>query len=157
MAAEPVVRAGPILLVEDNPDDRELTLAALVPVAGAAVVVARDGVEALDYLFCRGPWLDRACTPPPLVLLDLKLPRVDGLQVLAAIRADARLRQTRVVVLTSSDEERDQLSCRRLGVEAYLRKAVDFGLFREQVRTAWPSWTGAEARDATGDPGRAPS
>jgi two-component system response regulator len=131
-----------VLLVEDNPDDRELTLAALAGVAGA-VLLARDGVEALDYLLGRGAWLGRPGPVPTLILLDLKMPRVDGLQVLQAVRSDARLGAARVVVLSSSDEEHDQEHCRRLGVTDYIRKEVDFSLFRKQVRALWPRWTGA--------------
>jgi two-component system response regulator len=131
--AEPVT----VLLVEDNPDDRELTLSALAGVA-PRVVLARDGVEALDYLLGRAPL-------PALVLLDLKMPRVDGLQVLQVIRSDPRLAALRVVVLSSSDEERDRERCRQLGVTDYLRKEVDFALFREQVRALWPRWVGTDA------------
>lgn len=140
LPAEPVT----VLLVEDNPDDRELTLSALAGVA-AQVVLARDGVEALDYLLGRGQW-DGARRPlPALVLLDLKMPRVDGLQVLQVIRSDPRLAALRVVILSSSDEERDRERCRRLGVTDYLRKEVDFALFREQVRALWPRWIGIDA------------
>lgn len=131
-----------VLVVEDNPDDLELTLAALLEVA-AKVVVARDGVEALDYLFGRGAWSEQPPPVPDLVLLDLKLPRLDGLQVLRALRDDPCIGGTRVVVLTSSDEERDHEACRRLGVAEYVRKAVDHSLFRQQVRRLWPRWTGA--------------
>ena len=80
---------------------------------------------------------------PTLILLDLKMPRVDGLQVLQAVRSDARLGAARVVVLSSSDEEHDQERCRRLGVTDYIRKEVDFSLFRKQVRALWPRWIGA--------------
>lgn len=130
-----------VLVVEDNPDDLELTLAALFGVAGK-VHVARDGVEALDYLLGRGVWSEQPPPAPDLVLLDLKLPRLDGLQVLRELRDDPRTGDTRVVVLTSSDEERDQEGCRRLGVTDYVRKIVDFQLFRSQVRRLWPQWTG---------------
>lgn len=133
---EPVV-----LLVEDSPDDRELTLAALLGVAGR-VEVACDGVEALDYLLGRGARAGRPAPVPALILLDLKMPRIDGLQVLAAVRADPRLAAVPVVVLTSSDEERDRERCRRLGVTDYLRKETDYSLFRRQVRALWPRWTG---------------
>lgn len=132
---------GTVLVVEDNPDDCELTLAALLGVA-ERVVVARDGVEALDYLLGRGAWSAQPPAAPDLVLLDLKLPRVDGLQVLRTLRADPRACGTRVVVFTSSDEELDQEECRRLGVTDYVRKTVDFALFRQQVRRLWPYWTG---------------
>jgi len=118
-----------------------LTLAALEGVTGM-VQVARDGVEALDYLLGRGSWSSQPPPAPDLVLLDLKLPRVNGVQVLQALRADARRSATRVVVLTSSDEARDQESCRRLGITDYLRKEIDFTLFREQVKRLWPRWIG---------------
>jgi CheY-like chemotaxis protein len=138
--AEPVT----VLLVEDNPDDRELTLSALAGVA-THIVLAHDGVEALDYLLGRGKW-DGAHRPfPALVLLDLKMPRVDGVQVLQAIRSNPQLAALRVVILSSSDEERDRERCRQLGVTDYLRKEVDFALFREQVRALWPRWVGTDA------------
>jgi CheY-like chemotaxis protein len=140
--AAPEVPPATVLLVEDNPDDRELTLVALKGVA-ARVVVAHDGVEALDYLLGHGRWAGSGLAAPALVLLDLKMPRVDGLQVLQAVRADRRLGGTPVVVLTSSDEERDQERCRRLGVTEYVRKGVDFALFRELVREQWPRWIGS--------------
>ena len=125
----------PILLVEDNPDDIELTLRAfrkrriLNP-----VVVLRDGQEALDYLFGTGRYADREPSGVPLViLLDLKLPRVDGLEVLRRIRADERTRMQPVVMLTSSVEEEDLIASYRLGVNSYIRKPVDFEQFVEVV------------------------
>lgn len=124
-----------VLLVEDNPDDRELTLAALSGLAGK-IVLARDGVEAVEYL------LGRPGPAPDLILLDLKLPKVDGLRVLEFLRADPRTALYRVVVLTSSDEERDRERCRRLGVSDYVLKDVDFARFLSRVRTLWPQWTG---------------
>lgn len=132
---------GTVLVVEDNPYDCELTLAALVGVA-KEVVVARDGVEALDYLLGRGAWSAHPPPAPDLVLLDLNLPRVDGLQVLRTLRGDSRVAGTRVVVFTSSDEERDREGCRKLGVVDYFQKTVDFALFRRQVRLLWPRWLG---------------
>lgn len=144
MSDVPLAPAEAVLLVDDNPDDRELTLAALVGVAGR-VAVANDGVEALDYLYGRDRWAGQGHRTPPLILLDLKMPRMDGLQVLATIRADPRLAGTRVVILTSSDEESDQERCRRLGVTDYLRKAVDYLQFREQVRRLWQRWAGEGA------------
>jgi two-component system response regulator len=143
MSPDPGTPAPVVLLVEDNPDDRELTLTALLEVT-ARVEVARDGVEALDYLFGLGARAGRPGPAPGLIILDLKMPRIDGLQVLAALRADERLAATRVVVLTSSDEERDRERCGRLGITDYVRKEVDFSLFRRQVRELWPSWTGAQ-------------
>ncbi|MEJ2479383.1 MAG: response regulator [Acidihalobacter sp.] len=122
---------GVILLVEDNPDDEELTLHALEKNRiGNEVVVARDGVQALDYLFCMGAWADRApCDPPALVLLDLKLPKVDGLEVLQRIRANERTRLLPVVILTSSNEDEDRLRGYSLGANSYVRKPVDFDEF----------------------------
>ncbi len=125
----------PILLVEDNPDDIELTLRAfrkrriLNP-----VVVLRDGQEALEYLFGTGRYADREPSGVPMViLLDLKLPRVDGLEVLRRIRADERTRMQPVVMLTSSVEEEDLIASYRLGVNSYIRKPVDFEQFVEVV------------------------
>lgn len=120
-----------ILLVEDNPDDEALTLHALkTNKIGNRVTVARNGAQALDYLFCTGPHAGRA--PPVLptvVLLDLKLPKIDGLEVLRRIRADVRTRLLPVVVLTSSDEEEDRLRGYELGANSYVRKPVDFDSF----------------------------
>ena len=116
-----------ILLAEDDPRDAELTMIALERHKLANEVVAvEDGAEALDYLFRRGRYLDRPEGNPAVVLLDLKMPKVDGLQVLAAIRADAQLSATPVVVLTSSREQRDLVETYRLGVNAYVVKPVAF-------------------------------
>ena len=116
-----------ILLAEDDPRDAELTMIALERHKLANEVVAvEDGAEALDYLFRRGRFLDRPEGNPAVVLLDLKMPKVDGLQVLAAIRADAQLSATPVVVLTSSREQRDLVESYRLGVNAYVVKPVAF-------------------------------
>lgn len=142
MSALPPPPAPVVLLVEDSPDDRELTLTALQEVA-ERVDIACDGVEALDYLLGRGQRAGRPAPAPALILLDLKMPRVNGLQVLEAVRADPRLAATRIVILTSSDEERDRERCRKLGVTDYMRKETDFALFRRQVRALWPRWTGA--------------
>ena len=120
----------PILLVEDNPKDVELTLVALAKSHLAnEVIVARDGEEALDYLFKRGRHAARPSGTPAVVLLDLKLPKVDGLQVLEQIKSDADLRAVPVVMLTSSREEQDLLKSYRLGVNAYVVKPVDFKEF----------------------------
>lgn len=131
-----------ILLVEDNPKDVELTLRALKRSNVLnAVVVARDGVEALDYLFSRGAHANRAATAMPLViLLDLKLPKIDGLEVLKAIRLDARTKLLPVVILTSSVEEQDLVQGYGLGANSYVRKPVDFVQFFEAVRQLGLYW-----------------
>lgn len=120
----------PILLVEDNPNDLELTLVALERSQLAnEVIVLRDGAEALDYLFRRGPYSDRVDGNPAVLLLDLKLPKVDGLQVLEAIRQSEELRSIPVVMLTSSREELDLTRAYGLGVNAYVVKPVEFKEF----------------------------
>jgi two-component system response regulator len=131
-----------ILLVEDNPDDVVLTLRAfkrshvMNPIA-----VARDGIEALDFLFARGAYTDRATAPlPTLVILDLKLPKLDGLGVLKAVRADERTRLLPVVILTSSKEEQDVISGYSLGANSYVRKPVDFAEFVEAVKVLGMYW-----------------
>jgi CheY-like chemotaxis protein len=131
-----------ILLVEDNPDDVALTLRALKKNNIAnEVIIARDGVEALDYLFCQGTWANRNAAEMPIVtLLDLKLPRVDGLEVLKRIRADERTRLLPVVILTSSNEESDLISGYALGANSYIRKPVDFSQFSEAVRHLGLYW-----------------
>jgi len=131
-----------ILLVEDNPDDVELTLRAFKKSnIRNEVVVARDGAEALDYLFGAGAYAGRdADSMPAVILLDLKLPKIEGLEVLRRIRADERTKLLPVVILTSSNEERDLLSGYKLGVNSYIRKPVDFIQFVEaitQVRLYW--------------------
>jgi len=122
-----------ILLVEDNPDDEKLTLRAFKQSnIMNRVDVAHDGVEALDFLFARGAHSGRAGEPlPALIVLDLKLPRLDGLGVLKAIRADARTKLVPVVILTSSKEEQDLISGYSLGANSYVRKPVDFVEFQE--------------------------
>jgi two-component system response regulator len=124
-----------ILLVEDNPDDEALTLRALNKNNIAnRVVVARDGAEALDFLFGRAAHAGRdPANAPTVVLLDLKLPKVDGLEVLKALRADERTRMLPVVVLTSSKEERDVVASYRLGANSFIRKPVDFDQFIQAV------------------------
>ena len=131
-----------ILLVEDNPDDAELTMLALEENhVGNAVEWVKDGAEALDYLFCRGDYAGRADPRPPvLVLLDLKLPKVDGLEVLRQMRADARARLVPVVILTSSAEERDIAESYGLGANSYVRKPVDFAQFHEATRQLALYW-----------------
>ncbi len=131
-----------ILLVEDNPDDVELTMRAFRKNNIANdVVVARDGEEALDYLFGNGAHADRDTSDTPrLILLDLKLPKLDGLQVLERLRADERTRLTPVVILTSSKEEQDLISGYKSGANSYVRKPVDFNKFVEAVRHIGLYW-----------------
>ena len=133
---------GTILLVEDNPDDVDLTLRAFQKNNIAnEVVVARDGVEALDYLFARGSHASRdPARSPSVVLLDLKLPRIDGLEVLGQIRADERTKLLPVVILTSSKEEQDLIKGYALGANSYIRKPVDFAQFMEAVRQLGLYW-----------------
>jgi CheY-like chemotaxis protein len=131
-----------ILLVEDSPDDVDLTLRALKKSNVLnEVVVVRDGAEALDYLFVTGTYSGRDSTVmPEVVLLDLKLPKVDGLEVLRQIRADERTKLLPVVILTSSSEERDVVESYKLGANSYIRKPVDFDQFIESVRQLGLYW-----------------
>ena len=130
-----------ILLVEDNPDDVSLTLRALQKNnIRNEVVVARDGAEALDYLFGGSPGIEGQNVRPQLVLLDLKLPKVDGLEVLRRMRADAGTRMLPVVILTSSKEEQDIIQGYSLGANSYVRKPVDFLQFTEAVRQLGIYW-----------------
>ena len=131
-----------ILLVEDNPDDEALTLRALRKnKVMNEVVVAHDGVEALDYLFAREGYAGRdAADQPTLILLDLKLPRLDGLEVLRQIRAGERTRRLPVVILTSSVEQRDITGGYDLGANSYISKPVDFDQFLEAVRQLGAYW-----------------
>lgn len=123
-----------ILLVEDSPLDAEMTLHTLQQHGiGNHIEWLRDGAAALDYLFVRGNFADRSPLLPRLVLLDLKMPRVDGLEVLRAMKADSELRQIPVVMLTSSAEERDLIRSYELGVNSYVVKPVDFNLFSAAV------------------------
>jgi CheY-like chemotaxis protein len=131
----------PILLVEDNPKDIELTLAALADNRLAnEVIVVRDGEEALDYLFRRGIFTLRAAGNPAVVLLDLKLPKVDGLEVLEQIKTDTMLRTVPVVMLTSSREEPDLSRSYKLGVNAYVVKPVNFAEFTQAIREIGLFW-----------------
>ncbi|HLF72876.1 MAG TPA: response regulator [Anaerolineales bacterium] len=131
-----------ILLVEDNPDDEALTLRALKKNnVRNKVVVVRDGAEALDYLFCTGAYADRDPRDrPQVVLLDLKLPKVDGMEVLRRIRADSGTRTLPVVILTSSKEEQDVINSYTIGVNSYVRKPVDFIQFVEAIRQLGLYW-----------------
>ena len=132
---------GRILMVEDDPKDVELTLTALEDYKLAnEVVVTRDGEEALDYLYCRGNFTTRTPDNPAVLLLDLKLPKVDGLEVLQQIRSDEKLRMIPVVVLTSSHEERDMVASYTLGVNAYVVKPVDFHEFINAVKELGIFW-----------------
>ena len=133
---------GTILLVEDNPKDEKLTLRALKKSnVGNAIIVARDGAEALDWLFAQGEYADRNVNEKPtVVLLDLQLPKIDGLEVLRRIRADERTKLLPVVVLTSSDEERDRLKSYRLGANSYVCKPVDFEQFSKAVAQLGLYW-----------------
>ena len=131
-----------ILLVEDNPDDEALTLRALKKNnIMNEVVVARDGVEALDFLFGKGVYTDRDMSVMPnLILLDLKLPKMDGLEVLRQPRTDDRTKILPVVILTSSKEEQDLINGYSLGANSYVRKPVDFSQFSEAVRQLGLYW-----------------
>ena len=131
----------PIVLVEDNPKDLELTLVALAKTNLAnEIVVLRDGAEALDYLYCRGDHGGRSKGKPAVVLLDLKLPKVDGLQVLDQIKSDPELKSIPVVMLTSSREEMDLLRSYKLGVNAYVVKPVGFKEFLESIQDLGIFW-----------------
>jgi two-component system, response regulator len=136
------VAEGVILLVEDNPDDVELTMRGLRQAQIAnEVVVARDGVEALDYLWCRGDWSERGeQEAPAVVLLDIQLPKIDGLEVLEQIRSDVRTRRLPVVMLTSSNEDRDLIESYDLGANSFVRKPVDFEQFAEAVKQLGLYW-----------------
>lgn len=131
-----------ILLVEDNPDDEALAIRALKRHhISNEIVVAHDGVEALDYLFGTGPYVGRDISAKPtVILLDLKLPRVDGLEVLRRLREDERTRLLPVVILTTSREEQDMLSSYSLGCNSYIRKPVDFVQFSEAIRQLGMYW-----------------
>jgi CheY-like chemotaxis protein len=130
-----------ILLVEDNPLDAEMTMRALTA-GGLAnrLLWVKDGEQALDYLFRRGGYVERDDTVPRLVLLDLKMPRVDGIEVLKAIKANEQTRRIPVVVMTSSQEERDVAQSYELGVNSYVVKPVDFNAFANLARQAGYYW-----------------
>ncbi len=132
---------APILLVEDNPDDETLALRAFQKNnIGNPVVVARDGVEALDYLMGTGARAADGPICPAVILLDLKLPKLDGLEVLAHIRSDERTQSLPVVILTTSDEDTDLIQSYALGVNSYVRKPVDFADFTEAVAQLGIYW-----------------
>jgi CheY-like chemotaxis protein len=136
-----VERLGRILMVEDDPKDVELSLTALEDYNLAnEVVVVRDGEEALNYLFCRGEYSARSSGNPAVMLLDLKLPKVDGLEVLRQVKADEKLRMIPVVVLTSSHEEKDLVTSYSLGVNAYVVKPVDFHQFVNAIKELGIFW-----------------
>lgn len=131
-----------ILLVEDNSDDAELAIHALRREHLAnSIFIARDGEEALDFIFCRGQFSERSLAhPPKLVLLDLKLPKVDGIEILKQLKSDPRTKTIPVVVLTSSKEERDLVRSYDLGANSYIQKPVDFEQFRQTVKTVGLYW-----------------
>lgn len=132
---------GRILLVEDDPKDTELTMTALEEYnLSNEVVVASDGEEALDYLYYRGKFQRRSGENPAVMLLDLKLPKVDGLEVLQRVKGDDKLKMIPVVVLTSSREERDMVSSYKLGVNAYVVKPVDFHEFVNAIKELGVFW-----------------
>jgi len=132
---------GRILIVEDDPRDVDLTLMALEDYKLAIqVVVTRDGQEALDYLYCQGQFHSRSDGNPAVVMLDLKLPKVDGLEVLKQVRSDEILKMIPVVVLTSSHEEKDMMRSYKLGVNAYVVKPVDFHEFVNAVKELGIFW-----------------
>jgi CheY-like chemotaxis protein len=136
------MQAARILLAEDSAQDIELTLNALAEHnITNSVAVARDGAEALDYLYGRGKFADRDSGNPVLLLLDLKMPKVDGLEVLRTVKSDPRLRTIPVVVLTSSREEQDVVRSYELGVNAYVVKPVEFEKFLRAVRDLGLFWT----------------
>jgi CheY-like chemotaxis protein len=131
-----------ILLVEDNQNDMDLALHALRREKLANnIFVARDGEEALDFIFCRGAFMHRSFErPPKLVLLDLKLPKIDGMEVLKQIKSDPRTKTIPVVIMTSSKEERDLAAGYNLGANSYIQKPVDFEQFRETVKSVGLYW-----------------
>jgi len=154
-----IVQEADILLVEDSSEDAELAMHALRREKLANnITIARDGEEALDFLLCRGAFSNRSFDhPPKLVLLDLKLPKVNGIEILKQIKMDARTKTIPVVILTSSKEERDLIDSYNLGANSYIQKPVDFDQFRETVKNLGLYWmlvnqspvnTGAQSRGA---------
>ena len=132
---------GRILMVEDDPKDVELTMTALEGYNLAnEVIVTRDGEEALDYLYRRGNYIARSSDHPAVILLDLKLPKIDGLEVLRQVKSDDNLKMIPVVVLTSSREENDLVSSYKLGVNAYVVKPVDFHEFVNAIKELGVFW-----------------
>lgn len=133
---------GSILLAEDNENDIELTLATLDSFNLANKIdVVRDGTEALDYLLCKGKYEGReGCTPPAVILLDIKMPKVDGLQVLSAVKSNPALKSVPVVMFTSSRQERDVVQSYDLGVNAYVVKPVDFDQFTDAIKQLGIFW-----------------
>ena len=131
-----------LLLVEDNPQDLELALRALRKAKlPQSIQIARDGVEALDFIFCEGAFISRRITAPPkLILLDLKLPKLDGLEVLKRVKGDPRTQMIPVVVLTSSKEQRDLVESYRLGVNSYIVKPGNIEQFTDAVRDLGRYW-----------------
>lgn len=131
-----------ILMAEDNPKDAEMTQRALRKYNfGNRLLWVKDGAEALDYLFCRGPFAGRnPLHPPKLVLLDIKMPRVDGIEVLRQVKADESKRSIPIVVMTSSNEERDVVESYRLGVNSYIVKPVEFAAFLDVVAKVGLYW-----------------
>jgi len=139
-----------ILLVEDNPDDLEMTLHALRQANVAnRIQVARDGAEALDFIFCEGPFAARKmASGPKIILLDLKLPKVDGREVLGRIKGDVRTRKIPVIMLTSSKEQNDMVDSYHLGVNSYIVKPVDFDRFAATVQQLGLYWLALNQLDA---------
>ena len=131
-----------ILLVEDNPNDLELTLHALEKHNVANKIhVVRDGEEALDFLFCRGAFSHRTFeSPPKVVLLDLKLPKIDGLEILRAVKSDPRTKAVPIVVMTSSKQQRDLVESYNCGVNSYIQKPINFTEFQEVIRQLGYYW-----------------
>ena len=143
-----------ILLVEDNEDDMDLALHALRREKVAnSIFVVRDGEEALDFLFCRGAFAQRSFDrPPKLVLLDLKLPKVDGMEVLKQVKSDPRTKTIPIVIMTSSKEERDLVAGYSFGANSYIQKPVDFDQFRETVKSVGLYWVVINQPPAAHDP-----
>jgi two-component system, response regulator len=135
-------RNNQILLVDDSPSDVELTVHALKQGRlAASIAVAEDGEQALDYLFCRGIHQGRSpCDRPSVILLDLNLPKVDGLEILKALRADERTRAIPIVILTSSKETKDLVAGYRLGASAFVQKPMDFEEFRSAIKEIAAFW-----------------